>query len=402
MKLIKTTFRVCLVVLIITQVFAKSVNFRVTSKADGDITLTNTVKDVFAYSHYLAHILAYDTTKTDSVMNPYNSKVTIPLLTSATDIRSKVIDGINYEGRALVGTSVKLPKILIIIFRGTDNTCNGVEDARLAKVALTTKSYKSFKDAKVHEGFMNVYKSLREEVRKTVLEKLKADSNIDQVFITGHSLGGALANLCAVDMDHYYNQGDGKAIKTGGYEFNLVTFGSPRVGDATFANYVNNIPKLKRNVRIVHESDIVAQIPLTQDYIHSGTLARLSSGVWKLGEWNKDQDPRLEILGNIVDPVGLSSYAENYIDLVDCNTSAWEAFTKIASKLTTGAFSVFLKTFKIALYSSSDISKIVDMGTQHTMYKTAILPSFMLELNTSYETLAAKNGKTKKRKNFRK
>ncbi len=129
----------------------------------------------------LAHSLAYDLTKTDSIK--FYHKGEIQLLTSVKDIRSKVINKINYEGRALIGKSLNLPNVLVIIFRGTDNKCNGIEDARITKVKLTNKTYKPFKDAKVHEGFLKVYKSLRDDIRQTVLDMLKFDSNINSIFI---------------------------------------------------------------------------------------------------------------------------------------------------------------------------------------------------------------------------
>ena len=43
--------------------------------------------------------------------------------------------------------------------------------------------------------------------------------------MTGHSLGGALAVLCALDLQDIYGN------------INLYTFGCPRVGNAAFAQY---------------------------------------------------------------------------------------------------------------------------------------------------------------------
>lgn len=373
-------------------------------KPKGDITYMDSIKELFSFSHYLSHILAYDTSSKDTVTNPINKKP-LKLLDSAVEILSKK-DTINYEGRALVGKSTSMPNILVIVFRGTDNKCNGIEDARIAKTALTTKAFKTFKDAKVHEGFMNVYKSLRDDIRKTVLDMLKADKKIDTILITGHSLGGALANLCAVDMDFYYNKGEGKTVKTDGYYFNLVTFGAPRVGDLKFATYVNSIPKLKRNVRVVYELDLVSQIPFTTDYVHAGTLARFNpaKGDWTLGKFNVDDSPKLEVANSIIDPAGLASYAENLIDLIDCNTTTWEALTKISGKLTkSNLFTVFKTTFKIATDSatSADVQKLIAMGKNHSMYKVDIIPGHMQTLNQLYENLAGANGKNKKKRSLR-
>lgn len=54
---------------------------------------------------------------------------------------------------------------------------------------------------------------------------LKAQKN--ELVITGHSLGGALSTLAAFDFNNL-------GIKT-----NLITFGSPRVGNEKFAKELN-------------------------------------------------------------------------------------------------------------------------------------------------------------------
>jgi hypothetical protein len=376
------------------------------AKLSGDATFTDSVKDIFNFSHYIAHTLAYDTTKTDSFVNPL-SKATVVVLLNPVEIKSKKMDGIDYEGRALVGKSKTNPNVLIIAFRGTDNKCNGIEDARIAKTKLTSKSYKSYKDAKVHEGFNNVYRSLRDELRITVQTALKGDKNINTILITGHSLGGALANLCAVDMDHYYNRGDGKKIYPDGYKFNLVTFGAPRVGDQKFADYVNKIPKLYRNVRVVYDMDLVSQIPFTPDYVHAGTLAKFdpSAGKFTLGKFNVDDSPRFEVANSIIDSNGLTSYVVNLIDLIDCKDSAWDAIKKIANKLPQGtSWQVFKTGFKILTDTdaSDSVKKISNMGANHSMYSKDIIPGHMAALNDAYEKLAGSSGRAQKRRSLRK
>lgn len=410
MKFIKFRILVLSMIIISTKVIANKESLKEDSspKPPDDPLPTNTVVDVFIWSQYLAHALAYDTSSADTYTIPLFS-VGQKKITSATDIKSKAIDGVNYEGRVIVGKSITLPNILVIIFRGTDNLCNGIEDARISQVPLTNKSYKTFKDAKVHEGFMNVYKSLRDELRATVLKMLKEDSKLNSIFVTGHSLGGALANLCAVDMDFYYNQGDGKKVIPGGYDFNLVTFGSPRVGDAKFANYVNSIPRLKRNIRVINQDDIVSQIPVTSDFIHAGTSANFhAGGKWVLGEFNKDGSSRLEVAKDIFDPAGISSYALNIIDLIDCNTSAWEAFKNISSAIGKIGKSGVVQIFKKAYQLTTDSAKskvaldLIEMGKQHSGYQTDIYAGFMRKLNALYDTLAKSNGKILKKKYLRK
>lgn len=69
------------------------------------------------------------------------------------------------------------------------------------------------------------------------------------IHVTGHSLGAAIAALCAFDL---YDNG-----------YNIVevyTFGQPRVGDATFAkNYNERFDGY--SYRVVHYADIVPHLP---------------------------------------------------------------------------------------------------------------------------------------------
>ena len=66
--------------------------------------------------------------------------------------------------------------------------------------------------------------------------------------VTGHSLGAALATFCAVDIMRTIKP------KTTVY---LYTFGSPRVGNQKFADYVFTLFPDGKYSRITHYDDIV-------------------------------------------------------------------------------------------------------------------------------------------------
>jgi triacylglycerol lipase len=74
---------------------------------------------------------------------------------------------------------------------------------------------------------------MRGAVRGTVVELLArgcglaAGEQFERVVVCGHSLGGALATLCASDLAGYL----GAKCAVSSY-----TFGSPRVGNAVFAS----------------------------------------------------------------------------------------------------------------------------------------------------------------------
>ena len=76
----------------------------------------------------------------------------------------------------------------------------------------------------------------------------------------GHSLGGALATLCANWLKKAYST-------------YLYTYGSPRVGLHDFSTYLTIQMTTKRICRVFHKTDVVPMIP-TWPYVHipdSGT-----------------------------------------------------------------------------------------------------------------------------------
>ena len=107
---------------------------------------------------------------------------------------------------------------------------------------------------KVHRGF----KEALEEVWFDLLPYIKQlDSRGCKIWITGHSLGAALATLCA---SRYGNiQG-------------TYCFGSPRVGNDVFMENLD-----VKIYRIVNNDDIVARVPPPGAYAHVGELKFIDS-----------------------------------------------------------------------------------------------------------------------------
>ena len=66
--------------------------------------------------------------------------------------------------------------------------------------------------------------------------------------ITGHSLGGAMANLLALEIVRKFN-----------LISELYTFGAPRLGNISFINYFSKL--ISNAKRIVHNRDIVPHLP---------------------------------------------------------------------------------------------------------------------------------------------
>lgn len=112
--------------------------------------------------------------------------------------------------------------------------------------------------AAVHHGFHDAYLDLRVKIRAA----LKNQSG-KHLFITGHSLGGAMAQLAAWDI---------AANRYGGFKsITIITSGAPRVGNAAFAQrFVSAVPD---NLRIIVHQDPVPTVPWVEgQYVHAGPV----------------------------------------------------------------------------------------------------------------------------------
>lgn len=141
------------------------------------------------------------------------------------------------------GFILESPEEIIIAFRGTSSTTNWVSD-----IIASQKRFKYIReDCLTHRGFTDIYASARSRIIST-LAGLPAGKTL---YITGHSLGAALATLCAVDA----------AANTAFTSPFLYTYGSPRVGDPAFKKaftaYVRN------SFRISNTFDAVTFAPPT-------------------------------------------------------------------------------------------------------------------------------------------
>lgn len=138
--------------------------------------------------------------------------------------------------------------VVIVAFRGTQVFIPGVHPIRSLKGVLAdsiTDAQAGLVDAlpatvgRVHSGFAKAVNEVKKELDE-ILDRTGNDGR--PLWLTGHSLGGAMAILTATRL--------GKRVQ------GVYVYGSPRVGDASFGKAVND-----RIVCFVHGSDPVAQVP---------------------------------------------------------------------------------------------------------------------------------------------
>jgi hypothetical protein len=118
----------------------------------------------------------------------------------------------------------------------------------------------------VHEGFMKDIDEMWNDTNgvqglKGYLQQLLADGT--RVFwITGHSLGAALATLAAE-----------RAVRDGGLKVRGVyTYGSPRVGDIQFKQHYEALGLNANTYRFVHGIDVAQKLFPGKAYTHVGQL----------------------------------------------------------------------------------------------------------------------------------
>ncbi|MGO4369807.1 lipase family protein [Paenibacillus sp. 2TAB19] len=129
----------------------------------------------------------------------------------------------------------------VLAFRGSGSAEDWVAD-----FIAQQNVYRPVKNAgQTHKGFTDIYMSTRNEVL-ALIQTLPADKPL---FITGHSLGGALATLAAIDI----------ASNTAIRSPIVYTFGAPRVGDPKFVRAYNTI--IDTHWRFQNEFDIVPHLP---------------------------------------------------------------------------------------------------------------------------------------------
>lgn len=152
---------------------------------------------------------------------------------------------------------------LIIVFRGSDSKKDWIRDFEFWKKTVPYDNFTS--KIRVHSGFLNAYKS--KNVRGRIHELITKD--IYKVQITGHSYGAGLATLCAVDLEYNFNNLD----------YEVVLFGSPRVGNRAFKESYNK--RVFKTIRVENGNDIVTKIPFKfLGYRHVGV--KLHIGIPKL------------------------------------------------------------------------------------------------------------------------
>ncbi|XP_051152828.1 lipase-like [Andrographis paniculata] len=169
--------------------------------------------------------------------------------------------------QAFVGIAADL-NATVIAFRGTQEKSiqNWVEDLYWKQLDI---DYPEVDGAMVHHGFYSAYHntSLRPVIVSAV-QKIKKLYGNGKIMVTGHSMGGAMAAFCGLDL----------RINLKEQDVQVMTFGQPRIGNAAFATYYSQM--VPNTIRVTNGHDIVPHLPPYYHYFPQKTYRHFPREVW--------------------------------------------------------------------------------------------------------------------------
>jgi len=142
---------------------------------------------------------------------------------------------------------------IIVACRGTQGLNDYMTDLRAARVAR-----KYFGNAKIGKGYADALSGVYDEVVSTLKAHAKPGAKI---WFTGHSLGGAVAQLLAHRITVAKSRLKVHAV---------VTFGQPPPGSRSWAKHYKKSGLAGRTVRWIDHRDAVPNLLMKLGYGHSG------------------------------------------------------------------------------------------------------------------------------------
>ncbi|PZO19387.1 MAG: hypothetical protein DCF25_08725 [Leptolyngbya foveolarum] len=163
----------------------------------------------------------------------------------------------NNQGRDTQAYIFRTSQFMVLAFRGSQelkdwltNFTTQLRDLTIRKNGVTSiSSY----HGRVHAGFFLAWaiieQSVLAQISRWQLEAAEKGGTLPPLYITGHSLGGALATIAAAALSD-------NGVDVAG----VYTFGQPRVGDRLFVRQLNEHVN-GRVFRFVNNNDIVPHVP---------------------------------------------------------------------------------------------------------------------------------------------
>lgn len=208
-----------------------------------------------------------------------------------TGIDSLFTEDKTVEVYGVIFRTTKAPHKYIFAFRGTASILDILDDLGVdhSKFVAFDKTVEINKEVKVESGFNDIYteshqstQSMQTQLFEYIDKYQSSDKPIDELYITGHSLGSSLCQLFSLDV----------ALSRPEIKASNINFACPRTGNQDFVDLYNAQPAqqnpLTQTLRIQNTYDKVPCVPLqAMDYSHTNyaLLVAFYKDEW-LGEAN--------------------------------------------------------------------------------------------------------------------
>ena len=146
----------------------------------------------------------------------------------------------------------------IIVFRGTQEPEEWIANLNAKQINYQSNNPQA---GQVHQGFHNLYFN---GVKQWLQKEINRLNPAIPCYITGHSLGGAIAVLAALDLALNFSN-----LKE---QIQMYNYAPPRVGNPTFAEFYSDL--VPNSYRVVNQADSTWLLPPSQldnsIYLHVG------------------------------------------------------------------------------------------------------------------------------------
>jgi hypothetical protein len=232
---------------------------------------------------------------------------------TSDELKITYIDAHPLEDTQLYICKHEASRKIVVSFRGTANARDALTALNIKLCGVEIDSSRNWvagrNHMKIHTGFLKQYLAIRQQLLE-VLTKEQLCEN-DEIVITGHSLGGALANLAAIDIFHL--------CKATGSKVNVVTFGAPRVGNNQFVGHFQNEVLPGSSYRIFKDRDPIPQILMSPHYSHveKGICLDDTGNLKSQNDWECVMHHPYVMFGTLDSLKFLSDHStQTYIDLL--------------------------------------------------------------------------------------
>ncbi len=147
--------------------------------------------------------------------------------------------------RRLEGACVVHKEKMYILFMASNSFQDWLSNLLYFKKKIPYNNVKNRK-IKVHRGYIKRY--TLNSVRTKILLFVAKHKDIKEIIVTGYSMGGGLAPICAVDLAYNFPE----------KEVSCIAMAGPRIGNRAF---INSLEKRVSSVHISYGYDPIVKIP---------------------------------------------------------------------------------------------------------------------------------------------